>query len=58
MNVSMNVYSLTNDVCLVWKRAGEWNDYYLLHDHKGVDPTMPTVVMNTMHGKEIEQVII
>lgn len=39
----------------VWDRAAEWLDFYLLDDNSGADADMPSVVFNTMNGKEVDE---
>lgn len=39
----------------VWDRAGEWLDYYLMDGKTGADADMPTVVFNTMNGREVDE---
>lgn len=45
----------------VWKRAMEWNDFYLLQNHPNTDdiqteyPDMALIVLNTKDGREIEK---
>lgn len=50
------IFGLPNQV---WKRALDWNDYYLLHNHPNTDSIYSavdynTIVLNTMNGDEIE----